>query len=142
MFNRIVRAWTDRIMQRQPDVIIGDRYLYRWHVVPRNRFFNVYLHRFIGSDGPVLHDHPWRSLSYMVRGVLIEHDAKGQQQIPAGRWRYRSAKYAHRLQLPGLSRDVVTLFITGPVCRVWGFNTPGGWRPHWEVDTPARSAEQ
>lgn len=129
-------------MKRQPDVIIGVDYLHRWHVIPRNRFFNVYLHRFIGSDGPVLHDHPWPSLSYMVRGWMIEHDNFGESAIFARRWRYRSAKYAHRLQRPLTPLDVVTLFMTGPICRMWGFHTSRGWVPFREFLPAERRAPE
>ena len=30
----------------EPDTV----YLLRWHLIPRNRFFNVYLHRMLNSD--------------------------------------------------------------------------------------------
>ena len=42
--------------------VIGKNYLSRWHIIPRNRYFNIYLHKFVGSDDDrALHDHPWRS---------------------------------------------------------------------------------
>jgi hypothetical protein len=43
---------------RPPDYIIGgeaDPYLRRWWVIPRNRFFNIYLHHFVRSDDELLH---------------------------------------------------------------------------------------
>ena len=49
---------------RAPDEVIGTNYLERWHLIPRNRFFNVYLHKFSGPDScRELHDHPWWNLS-------------------------------------------------------------------------------
>ncbi|MGE4307333.1 MAG: hypothetical protein AB7E24_25275 [Novosphingobium sp.] len=39
-----MQAWARGIMQRSPDFVIGDNYLRRWWVVPRNRFCNAYLH--------------------------------------------------------------------------------------------------
>ena len=53
---------------REPDFVIktpeGAPYLLRWHVVPRNRWLNVYHHLFLASDpGRAPHDHPWVSRS-------------------------------------------------------------------------------
>lgn len=61
-------------IERPPDFEVGDGYLGRWFIIPRNRWFNVYLHRFTGSDDDrALHDHPWWSLSIMLAGALDEH---------------------------------------------------------------------
>jgi hypothetical protein len=57
---------------RPPDFSIGpkgDRYMLRWWVIPRNRWFNIYLHRFLHDDEDrALHDHPWVSCSYILWG--------------------------------------------------------------------------
>lgn len=127
-----------RVLHRKPspDVVIGDPadpYLLRWHVIPRNRFFNVYLHQFLRSDDDrALHDHPWFWLSVLLRGSYIEHTiAAGgihhQKQYDAGSVRFHRATYAHRLEvIPG--KNAWTLFITGPKVRDWGFHCPQvGW---------------
>jgi hypothetical protein len=61
---------------RPPDfqVIREDKavYLRRWWVVPRNDYFNVYLHHMIGSDDDVLHDHEYVSLSLVLTDGLRE----------------------------------------------------------------------
>jgi hypothetical protein len=48
---------------RQPDFVIGGPaapYLRRHWLIPRNRFFNIYVHEFLRSDDDrALHDHPW-----------------------------------------------------------------------------------
>lgn len=57
----------------------GERrpYLTRWRVLPRNKWFNIYLHRFIhGDDDRALHDHPWHSASLILDGRYIEHTAE------------------------------------------------------------------
>jgi hypothetical protein len=57
----------------------GERrpYLTRWHVLPRNKWFNIYLHRFLhGDDDRALHDHPWRSASLILEGRYTEHTAE------------------------------------------------------------------
>lgn len=118
---------------RPPDIKIGDDYLWRWYVIPRNRFFNIYLHRFGRSDDDrALHDHPWYSVSFLLSGEMIEHNFRGICTIR--RWWpiVRSAKFAHRLEL--VKGPVWTLFITGPNIRSWGFYCPRGWR-HWRAFT-------
>lgn len=63
--------------QRPPDLIIEPEnpYMLRWHLIPRNRFFNIYLHKFLRSDDDrALHDHPWSwNLSLILKGEYIEH---------------------------------------------------------------------
>lgn len=57
----------------------GERrpYLTRWHLIPRNRWFNLYLHKFVhGDDERALHDHPWPSASLLLEGRYIEHTSE------------------------------------------------------------------
>ena len=124
-------------MKRSPDVVIGTGYLDRWYVVPRNRWLNIYLHRFRGSDDDrALHDHPWWSLSFLLRGFMVEHYRTAARDPVFQRERWvpwllpvlRSARFAHRLEV--VDGPVWTLFITGPHVREWGFWCPRGWR-HW-----------
>ena len=57
----------------KPSVVIGDNYMHRWHLIPRNRFFNIYLHHYIGSDTDRhMHDHPWPSVSVTLKGQVID----------------------------------------------------------------------
>ena len=47
-----------------PDFVVGAYQLERWWLIPRNRFLNVYLHRFDHSDEDrALHDHMYLNLS-------------------------------------------------------------------------------
>lgn len=120
---------------RPPDRIIGERYLERWYLIPRNPIFNIMLHRFVGSDDDrALHDHPWWSVSLLLKGCLCEWVAredlgKGHRQwhiVPRFLPVFRSAKHAHALEL--ISREPAwTLFITGPAIRRWGFYCEKGW---------------
>jgi len=130
MFNRIVARLARRLMaRREADVVIRAPYLYRWHVTPKNRFVNVYLHRYHASDpGPELHDHPWHSLSYMIDGELREETPRGIVARRAGDFVFRRAAQMHRVHLVGA--HATTLFITGPKFRDWGFMTDRGW-VHW-----------
>jgi len=113
----------------QPDRIIGGDYLHRWYIIPHNRVFNIYLHRFGRSDDDrALHDHPWYSVSFLLQGELLEHYLNGCRHIPHFLPVFRTAKFAHRLEL--VKGPVWTIFITGPRVRSWGFYCSNGWR-HW-----------
>lgn len=125
-----------RAQRRAPDFLVGGRvnpYMRRWWIIPRNRFFNIYLHQFLRDDEDrALHDHPWVSLSWMIRGQLIEFTKEKIRAIRAGQWTWRGAHFAHRLVVPQEVRgETWTLFITGPVIRTWGFHCEKGWRP-WQ----------
>ena len=157
-------SWSVERMYRRPDFVIGAQspggaYMHRWYIIPRNRWFNIYLHHFIRSDeDEALHDHPWANCSILLRGSYIEHTiAAGgvhhRQQYDEGTVKLRlSGKMAHRVELltasfsdivPHKEKNLigggvavthtynipcVTLFLTGPMYREWGFHCPNGWR--------------
>lgn len=139
---------------RAPDFVIGgaDRpYLRRWWLIPRNRFFNVYLHHFLRSDDDrALHDHPWVNVSIVLSGSYVEvmptqdDDPGGWRTFMLTRLRQRGSMVlrrpsaAHRVSLLrdelGFERPCWSLFITGPKIREWGFWCPRGW-VHWQAFT-------
>lgn len=145
---------------RKPDFVIGDPsnpYMLRWWLIPRNRLLNVYLHKFCrDDDDQALHDHPWLSLSIVVRGGYydITNGPDGTQQRRwYGPWSViaRGASSAHRVELARDPESSVvgewrkpiaawTLFITGPRIREWGFLCPQGWR-HWREFTAGKHGE-
>jgi len=125
------------IFNGKPSRIIGENYLHRYHLVPRNPICNIMLHRFIGSDDDrALHCHPWGSVSFLLKGDLFEviknkatpgvHRAR---RIPRFWPIFRRATHAHRLVL-SIEGDAYTLFITGPVVRPWYFHCPQGLVHH------------
>lgn len=122
----------NRIMNsREPDFVIGPHrnppYIRRWWVIPRNKFFNIYLHEVQQDDDDrALHDHPWYNMSYVVEGGYNEVTPRGWFPLLAGQVRFRRATALHRLELLGGKRTV-TFFVTGPRIRDWGFDTPSGW---------------
>ena len=155
LFNRLFQRF---VMGREKvDYVIGqpsDPYLYRWFVfgrVPdptsenpnkiRSRTFlghRAYLHCFLRSDDDrALHDHPSYSLSISLKGSAFEHtiNAGGvhsRRRVSAGNIRFRSAKFAHRIEIN--DGEYWTLFIFGPNLREWGFHCPDGWK-HWKKFT-------
>lgn len=147
--SKALRDWIiKRGFMRPADVVIprydGSDYLQRWHLIPRNRFLNIYLHRFVSSDDArALHDHPWLSVSWLLHGSYIDHtmdDSGIHYRVRAheGDVFFRlSAKKPHRIEIDG--SPVWTLFITGPRFRQWGFHCPlKGW-VHWKEFTKAVS---
>lgn len=134
--------WFEKIAEsRKPDFIIGgsdDPYMLRWWIIPRNKFFNIYLHRFLRSDdNRALHDHPWINCSYLLLGEYTEwtieaggvHKSRIAKQ---GSVKFRGAAFAHRVELH--NGPCWSLFITGPVIREWGFHCTKGWRS-WKIFT-------
>jgi len=99
----------NRLMDsREPDRIIGgeeDAYMKRWFVIPRNRIFNIYLHRFLRSDDDrALHDHPWVNMSILLEGEYTEHTIKAggiNDRVirKSGAFKVRGPRSAHRIEL-------------------------------------------
>lgn len=131
------RKWLLGWLKGGPHFIIGPKdnpYVYRWYILPRNRFFNIYLHKFLRDDDDrAFHDHPWASLSVLLFGRYVEETSSGRCLYTPGSVIYRSATYAHRIEL-NYSKPCWTLFFTGPKVREWGFLCPNGW-VHFEAFT-------
>jgi hypothetical protein len=134
--------------RRAPDFVIGPRdqpYLLRWHLAKSETAASIYIHRILRSDDDrALHDHRGDNVSIILRGGYREVTPRlcaipGSPELArdtredyrqAGSVLSRRAAAAHRLVLePG--EEAVTLFITAPTCRAWGFWCPQGWTP-WQ----------
>ncbi len=133
-------------MLRPPDQVIGKFrefgadentvFMNRWWIVRRakaKRFrFNIYLHQFIRSDEDrALHDHPWWSVSFLIKGNATELFYTKNKNITVRKiprfWPvFREATHTHRIVIG--NKPVWTLFITGRKTRDWGFHCPQGWR--------------
>lgn len=119
-------------LRKAPDRVItledGAPYLRRWHLIPRNRLFNLYLHHFVASDVPVPHDHPWWNVSVVLDGVydefVLHTDTDAPYTVAHTRRLLsvvlRRPQTAHYIELPE-GAGAWTLFFTGPVVRDWGF---------------------
>ena len=118
-------------------------HMLRWHLIPRNLFrFNIYLHKIYANDDErAVHDHPWNSFSIkLFGGTLIEIYKDSHTDISGGNWSligsrtpprlcYRSADFAHRLEIPG--KPVWTLFFTGRYRKSWYFHCPDRGMVHY-----------
>lgn len=116
---------------RVPDRVYGSPddpvpYLIRWHLIPKNKIFNIYLHHFVRGDmDHELHDHPWANVSFLLQGEYTEETQKGQKIYKAGALKFRGASFAHRVDLH--DGPCWSLFMTGPRIRDWGFYHEDGW---------------
>jgi hypothetical protein len=134
--------WFERYAHfHKPDRLIGSKnnpYMHRWHLIPYNFWFNIYLHRFLRSDEDrALHDHPSWNISCILQGEYTEETiaAGGVHYstiMKAGSWKFRFARAAHRIHLH--AGPCWTLFIMGPKLRTWGFHCINGWRSRREFD--------
>lgn len=141
---------------RKADFAIGgweDPYLLRWYVLPRNRWINLYLHKFCRDDDDrALHDHPWWFVSVMIRGMYTEIIAQ-DPEANSGRGfvrsapsiAFRRAEHRHRVVLERDDAGEIvpcwTLVITGPRVRDWGFWCPQGF-VHWKDFTTGDQGEK
>lgn len=141
---RLVAFAVGLVLSREPDETLGpatNKYMERWYVIKHNRWLNIYIHHFSRSDDDrALHDHPWASVSVLLCGNYREHLPGDKAFIRAeGHFYPRRASAAHRIELMdayaiGHKQQVLTMFITGPHVREWGFLCPKGWR-HWKMFT-------
>jgi hypothetical protein len=128
-------------------ILVGppDRpYYRRYFVIPRNRYFNVYLHYFMRSDEGELHDHRMANITVVLQGWYYDQrfvtPPVAGQPLPetyislVERMRpvFRRASTPHRVVFE--KHDVWSLFIGFPHTRNWGFwRSFGGvacWFPH------------
>jgi len=100
---------------------------------------NAYIHAFYRSDDDrALHDHPWPWMTVMLSGRYIEHvplrrsrpagETFGRLRQPGDVVVRARASRPHRLELVDV--PVITLFVTAPKLREWGFWCEHGWVHH------------
>lgn len=128
--------WFKRLLSGKPHFRIGgeDAYMLRWYLIPRNPWFNLYLHKFLRDDDDrALHDHPFNFISIMLKGSYIETTQGKTIQRSAPSIAYRPATHIHRVALlkrsDGTSIPCWTLVFTGKRVRLWGFHCPKGFVP-------------
>jgi hypothetical protein len=119
-------------------------YLNRWYVLypdgdQRQRQdipFNIFVHQFLQSDEPFIHDHPWNwSFSFILKGGYWEHGPDGSRKWRRpGSWRLMTpGKDQHWIELPeGQSGKIWTIFARGRTTHKWGFIENGVWE-YWET---------
>lgn len=132
MSQKLIQFLINKYENTSPDYIICDHQkpiIYRWYLIKRNGFFNIYLHNIVGSDeGRHLHDHPWFSMSVVLAGGFWEEKLNHVYYRRKGSLTLRSPWCKHRVNVwPG--RRAWTFFVTGPKMRKWGFWVDGKFMP-------------
>ena len=120
-------------------------YMIRWQLIKdkidtlsqsRDLRFNIYLHKIMLSDEPVLHDHPWNYATLILKGGYYEHTPEGKFWRGPGHFRYRKSTDLHRLELAkdenGNELPCWSLSYMGKKVQEWGF-IKNGKRIHNET---------
>ncbi len=143
--------WFLKLLSGEPHFVIGRSegpYMLRWYLLPRNPWFNVYLHKFLRDDDDrALHDHPWNFVSLMIKGSYIERRPNPYRDWPefdpefidskrgSPSIAFRRATDKHRVTLArnpdGSAKPCWTIVVTGSKIREWGFWCPKGF-VHWQ----------
>lgn len=91
---------------------------------------NAYIHIFGSAepDGEDEHNHPWNSLSFLIKGRYVENiNLTETRETKAGRFAWLSHKDSHRLA--NVEQGTTTLFMHGFRWGVWKFHI----RPHENI---------
>jgi 3'-phosphoadenosine 5'-phosphosulfate sulfotransferase (PAPS reductase)/FAD synthetase len=142
MIHTLIDSLIDRLIafaERRPYIHL-EGYMDRWWLIPYNRFgIAARIHHIKRSDADRhFHDHPWWSISIILRGGYWEWQPGGQRDgvyLPdVRRWRgpgslvLRRATQWHRLELHPVGERVMpcwSLFICGRARQEWGFLVGG-----------------
>jgi hypothetical protein len=119
---------------------VDDPTYWRWFVIPRNRFLNIYLHNWRHDDAQDLHDHRAANISIILQGFYSEErflwTPEEGQPLPKTDFIYRP-NHSITFRLPSRPHRVIlfrfngkpvscwSLFIKFPDVREWFFWCPG-----------------
>lgn len=93
-------------------------YAYRW--VFNFGLFSIRIHKWLRSDDKrFFHDHPWPFITFVLKGGYIDVSPTGKDTLNRWSIRYRSSKHKHYVKIK--HGGALTLLITGPQVRNWGF---------------------
>lgn len=137
--------WLEKIGRKRIvyDRIDNEPYLERYYLFLKDRGdkfpFNIFLHKFLKSDGDDVHDHPWPYFTIILKGGYWEWHPVFENGVKVtevcawrgpGHFRKCSADSFHRIELePGVT--CWTLFMPGRKVRDWGFLKNNKWI-QWE----------
>lgn len=143
--------WLKTLFSGKPHFYIGGQenpYMLRWFLIPRNPYFNVYLHKFLRDDDDrALHDHPWWFVSLILKGGYSEVVPNPDSLMPnvnkLHRFSiaFRRATHQHRVVLwrertfsstEGKKLPCWTIVATGRKKRTWGFWCSKGFVPWFD----------
>lgn len=115
----------------------GDPYLTRWRIID-SPLFGIFVHKMHRPDAsPILHDHPWPFVSFVLRGSYIERYRDMQRSYQNDRAQLRRVRHINLKRLRDahyiakLDRTPTwTLVFVGRTKRVWGY---------WERVSPTQT---
>ena len=130
-----------RIIKERNTKGLNEDYLVRYYLFikgstesrSRKFPFNVYLHKFLKSDDPIMHDHPWPYITTILSGGYKEHmpvmnNKNDNTYIDIQKIRYPgyrgvySSTHKHWVELLNNTSNTWTLFISfAKRSRIWGF---------------------
>lgn len=151
--------WLEKRFEHRMFVIVDDHrskeqkpYLIRT-ILFKSNWCNIFIHRFMKSDKPTPHDHPWNFWSYIVEGQYVEerlvqyepYHVSRVQVRRTGSLAYRKYTDVHRVILhSGMSEDKgkeytleekdqapLSIVVTGRRKQEWGFYPQKGDRVDW-----------
>lgn len=93
-------------------------YLQRWAL--NLGFCSIRLHRWFTSDDErAKHDHPWWFITCILWGSYTDISSQDSEEMTPGKIKFRSALHRHTVRVH--PKGCLTLMITGPQIRKWGF---------------------
>jgi len=111
-----------RIINKDADTPL----LYRYKLL-YSKPLSIYLHRFVASDKPHYHNHPWWFGSVVLSGHYIEHAPdKAPKTRKALSIALHSPSFLHRIEV--IDTECWTLFVRGFDSDDWSFHKTDGTR--------------
>lgn len=97
-------------------------YMRRWVLILGP--ISVRLHQWYRSDDKrYMHDHAWHFLAIVLRGSYTDVSPDRRQKMTPWRPVFRKASHQHYVDVP--EGGCLTLLLTGPKIRKWGFWVSG-----------------
>ncbi len=118
----------------------NEPYLIRFHLTPKTRWGQLFLHIFYRGDGdPDPHDHPYDFWTCPLGRIYAEevYDDTGicmTNMVWPWHWHYRPATYRHRVLDDEDGARWMTLVWVGNKYREWYFYTNKGMTPVHNYD--------
>jgi len=133
------RRYADYVTKHKPNrkatlLSLFDRtkiFSYRYDILC-TRWFNIGIHNIVNSDEPMLHNHDWSFVTYMLEGGYVEHVENGESHCRhVGRWLYRPFTFQHYIEVG--TEPAWTLLITSKKKNVHQFSVPDTGMVRWDV---------
>ncbi len=93
-------------------------------------YFSIYIHQIFKADEDLhLHNHPWNYCSIILYGSYIERNQFYDTIMKPLSVSIQKAQRFHKIK-EMLSKQCISLFITGKKYNEWGYDTENGFIDH------------